>query len=452
MYSLPWMSGSILRADVQRPNPQQYGDMNVQPSLPSATAQAGLKVLITTDWYEPVVNGVVASVLTLKAQLERLGCDVRVLTLAEGLRSSSKDGVYRLASLNASIFYDHARISMLPNTKIRRELEEWRPDVIHSQCEFSTFLWARTIAKKLHIPIVHTYHTIYEDYTHYYSPSKTMGKKMISAFSKKFCGQVSAVITPTQKVETLLRGYGVTQPIHVIPTGLDLSRFSPASTAAHHSRSAQIRRELNIPADHRVLVSICRLAKEKNLDEVLDHLAESRPERTTFVMVGDGPYRHELEQHVDRLGLRSMVRFAGFQDPARVSVYYRMGDVFLSASLSETQGLTFIEAMACGIPLLCRRDDSLDGVIVDGVTGYQYNDGAEFARRLTQMLNEPNALAHMSRQAARHAAERFGAEAFGAAAVKCYRGMLGQEPETAPVTPLDPTDSAPLNVGYRKAA
>ena len=102
--------------------------------------RAPLKVLITTDWYEPVVNGVVTSVLTLKKQLEMLGCDVRVLTLAESLRSSSRDGVYRLASLNASMFYDHARISVLPNRKIRREIEQWHPDVIHSQCEFSTCL------------------------------------------------------------------------------------------------------------------------------------------------------------------------------------------------------------------------------------------------------------------------------------------------------------------------
>lgn len=432
------MSASILVTDVQNTDQRQHGGMNVQHSSPSPAPRAGMKVLITTDWYEPVVNGVVASVLTLKAQLERLGCDVRVLTLAEGLRSSSRNGVYRLASLNASVFYDHARISVLPNRRIRRELEEWKPDVIHSQCEFSTFLWARTLAKKLRIPIVHTYHTIYEDYTHYYSPSKTVGKKMISAFSKKFCSQVDAVITPTHKVETLLRGYGVNAPIHVIPTGLDLTRFSPARSSADHERSAQIRRELKIPADHRVLVSVCRLAKEKNVDEVLEHLAQAHPARTTFVMVGDGPYRHELESLVDRLGIRSMVRFAGFQDPSRVPEYYRMGDVFVSASLSETQGLTFIEAMACGIPLLCRHDESLEGVIIDGVTGYQYTSTAEFTDALGTLLDDPRALRRMSRQAAHHAAQRFSAEAFGSAAVSCYRDVLGLEPTIAPVTPLEP--------------
>lgn len=395
------------------------GDMMMHRS-----ERAPLKVLITTDWYEPVVNGVVTSVLTLKKQLEMLGCDVRVLTLAESLRSSSRDGVYRLASLNASMFYDHARISVLPNRKIRREIEQWHPDVIHSQCEFSTFLWARTIAKALDIPIVHTYHTIYEDYTHYYAPTKTMGKKMITAFSKKFCEQVSAVITPTAKVERLLRGYGVTQPIAVIPTGLDLSRFHAAETSEDLERSREIRRELGIAEGTKVLLSVCRLAKEKSVDDVLRHLAKARPAETVFVLVGDGPSRNELEDLVDHLGIRDMVRFAGFRAPEEVADYYRMADLFVSASLSETQGLTFIEAMACGVPLLCRKDDSLDGVILEGKTGYTYNSSAEFAARLGDILEDDALRARMAACAAKRAASVFSAEAFGRSAKEVYEKVL----------------------------
>lgn len=395
------------------------GDMMMHRS-----ERAPLKVLITTDWYEPVVNGVVTSVLTLKKQLEMLGCDVRVLTLAESLRSSSRDGVYRLASLNASMFYDHARISVLPNRKIRREIEQWHPDVIHSQCEFSTFLWARTIAKALNIPIVHTYHTIYEDYTHYYAPTKTMGKKMITAFSKKFCEQVSAVITPTLKVEKLLRGYGVTQPIAVIPTGLDLSRFHAAETNEDLERSREIRRELGIAEGTKVLLSVCRLAKEKSVDDVLRHLAKARPAETVFVLVGDGPSRNELEDLADRLGIRDMVRFAGFRAPEEVADYYRMADLFVSASLSETQGLTFIEAMACGVPLLCRKDDSLDGVILEGKTGYTYDSSAEFAARLGDILEDDALRARMAACAARRAATVFSAEAFGRSAKEVYEKVL----------------------------
>lgn len=322
------------------------------------------------------------------------------------------------------MFYDHARISVLPNRKIRREIEQWHPDVIHSQCEFSTFLWARTIAKALNIPIVHTYHTIYEDYTHYYAPTKTMGKKMITAFSKKFCEQVSAVITPTLKVEKLLRGYGVTQPIAVIPTGLDLSRFHAAETNEDLERSREIRRELGIAEGTKVLLSVCRLAKEKSVDDVLRHLAKARPAETVFVLVGDGPSRNELEDLADHLGIRDMVRFAGFRAPEEVADYYRMADLFVSASLSETQGLTFIEAMACGVPLLCRKDDSLDGVILEGKTGYTYDSSAEFAARLGDILEDDALRARMAACAAKRAASVFSAEAFGRSAKEVYEKVL----------------------------
>lgn len=396
------------------------------PSSPSpaardaASASRPLRVLLTTDWWEPAVNGVVASVTTLRRELESLGCEVRVLTLAEGLRSSRADGVYRLGSVSASLLYDRARIGALRNDPIRRELRDWAPDVVHSHCEFSTHVWARRIARELDIPVVHTYHTIYEDYTHYYSPSRTMGRKVVETFSRRVLAGTDAVIAPTAKVEALLRGYGVRRPIHVIPTGLDLRRFRPAETAAEREDAAALRRELAIPADHRVLVSVCRLAKEKNIDEVLTSLAAAGRDDATLVLVGDGPIRAELEALAGSLGLAERVRFVGCVDPAEIPRYYRLGDVFVSASLSETQGLTFIEALACGIPLLCRRDPSLTGVVLDGITGWQYEGSPEFAYRLGDLLDHDPVRARMARAAAAHAHDSCGAEAFGRAARDVY--------------------------------
>lgn len=396
------------------------------PAQHGVAARRPLRVLLTTDWWEPAVNGVVASVTTLRRELEKAGCEVRVLTLSEGLRSSSADGVYRLGSVSASILYDRARIGVLRNDPIRRELLDWAPDVIHSQCEFSTFVWARSLSRELQVPLVHTYHTIYEDYTHYYSPSRTMGRKVVATFSRKLLSRTDDVVVPTAKVDALLRGYGVERPIHVVPTGLDLSRFRPASSAAEHEDSAALRRELGIPDDHRVLVSVCRLAKEKNLDEVLENLAASGREDCTLVLVGDGPHRAELEQHARDLGLTDRVRFIGAVDPAEVPRWYRMGDVFVSASLSETQGLTFIEALACGTPLLCRRDPSLVGVVLDGITGWQYEGRAEFVYRLGDLLDHADARRRMSSAAAAHAHESCGSEAFGRAAIGVYREAIAR--------------------------
>lgn len=390
-----------------------------------------LRVLLTTDWWEPAVNGVVASVTTLRRELERLGCEVRVLTLAEGFRSSQADGVTRLGSISASILYDRARIGQLRNDPIRRALLDWAPDVIHSQCEFSTFVWARSLSRELSVPLVHTYHTIYEDYTHYYSPSRTMGRKVVEAFSRRVLAGTDAVVVPTAKVDTLLRGYGVTSPIRVVPTGLDLRRFRPAASAEELEDARALRRDLGIPSDHRVLVSVCRLAKEKNIDEVIAHVAASRRKDCTLVIVGDGPVRADLEAQAAELGIAERVRFIGAVDPTEVPRWYRMGDVFVSASLSETQGLTFIEALACGTPLLCRRDPSLDGVVLDGITGWQFQGEAEFAYRLSDLLDHEAVRAQMASAAAAHAHESCGAEAFGRAALDVYTDAIARRAQRA---------------------
>ncbi|WP_227873047.1 glycosyltransferase family 4 protein [Brachybacterium ginsengisoli] len=387
--------------------------------------QRPLRVLLTTDWWEPVVNGVVASVQTLRRELIALGCDVRVLTLSQGLRSRNEEGVYRLGSVSASMVYDRARIGMPTARRVLRDVLDWRPDVVHSQAEFSTYVWARRIARTLSIPLVHTYHTIYEDYTHYYSPSRTMGRKVVETFSRRVLSRTDAVIVPTQKVSRLLTGYGVLRPLHVIPTGLDLERFRPARTEEEHADARALRASLGIEPGRKVLLSVSRLAKEKNLDEVLDMVAVADREDTVLVLVGDGPYRPELEARAASLGITDRVRFTGVVAPADIPRWYRMGDVFVGASLSETQGLTFIEAMACGLPLLCRRDPSLASVVVEGVTGWQFEGAAQFTSHLSALLDDPIRREQMSRAALDRALDTCDAKEFGRGVLRVYQEARG---------------------------
>lgn len=406
--------------------------MNVTPMRPADAQPPGssrpLRVLITTDWWEPVVNGVVASVQTLRRELLALGCDVRVLTLSQGLRTRSEPGVYRIGSVSASMVYDRARIGMPASRRVLREILRWRPDVVHSQCEFSTFVWARRIARTLAVPLVHTYHTIYEDYTHYYSPSRTVGRKVVETFSRRVLAGTDAVVVPTAKVQRLLTGYGVHSPVHVVPTGLDLQRFRPAQTEAEREDVRALRRGLGISPEQRVIVSVSRLAKEKNLEEVLEMVAAADREDTVLVLVGDGPYRPELEARARELGIAERVRFAGVADPAEVQRWYRIGELFVSASLSETQGLTFIEALACGLPLLCRRDPSLASVVLEGRTGWQYEDAAQFSAHLDTLLDAPRRREEMSLTAREHAAATCGAQQFGRRVLDVYRQSLRRRP------------------------
>lgn len=399
-----------------------------RPRAAATDSDRPLRVLLTTDWWEPIVNGVVASVTTLRRELEALGCEVRVLTLSPGLRTRREQGIYRIGSVSAGVVYDSARIGMPANRGVLEDILRWRPDVVHSQCEFSTYVWARRISRTLGVPLVHTYHTIYEDYTHYYSPSRTMGRKMVASFSRHVLDRTDAVIVPSQKVKALLGRYGVRRPVHVVPTGLDLDRFRPARTVGELEETARMRERLGIAPEQKVLISVCRLAKEKNLDEVLDHVAATGREDLVLVLVGEGPYRHELETRAARLGIADRVRFVGAVDPHDVQRWYRLGDVFVSASLSETQGLTFIEALACGIPLLCRRDGSIANVVLDGETGFQVEGPEQFAARLSQILDDPAVRARLATGAVRHAEATCGSRAFGEAVLAVYQQARAPRP------------------------
>ena len=377
-----------------------------------------MKVLITTDWYIPAVNGVVTSVQNLRRGLEAQGHEVRILTLSQTAHSFERDGVIQIGSLAAGKIYPGARLRSHPAGRWLKELLAWGPDVVHSQCEFSTFFLARRIAETLDVPLIHTYHTVYEDYTHYFSPSKRWGQRAVVVFSRWVAAQTDCMIAPTEKIRRLLEGYGVDTELRVIPSGIDLSRFSrPADAAAR----ARLREALDLPADGITLVSVGRLAEEKNTQELIGFMARMKDRPVTLLLVGDGPDRARLEALAAASGAR--VRFAGMVSPLEVADYYRLGDLFVSASSSETQGLTYIEALAAGVPLLCRADPCLSGVVQEGVNGWQYHGEAEFFARLETFLAQPELRGRLSRQAL-DSAWSFSGEIFGQRAAVVYQEMI----------------------------
>ena len=377
-----------------------------------------MKVLITTDWYIPAVNGVVTSVQNLRRGLEAQGHEVRILTLSQTAHSFERDGVIQIGSLAAGKIYPGARLRSHPAGRWLKELLAWGPDVVHSQCEFSTFFLARRIAETLDVPLIHTYHTVYEDYTHYFSPSKRWGRRAVVVFSRWVAAQTDCMIAPTEKIRRLLEGYGVDTELRVIPSGIDLSRFSrPADAAAR----ARLREALDLPADGITLVSVGRLAEEKNTQELIGFMAQLKDRPVTLLLVGDGPDRARLEALAAASGAR--VRFAGMVSPLEVADYYRLGDRFVSASSSETQGLTYIEALAAGVPLLCRADPCLSGVVQEGVNGWQYHGEEEFFARLETFLARPELRGQLSRQAL-DSAWSFSGEIFGQRAAAVYQEMI----------------------------
>jgi 1,2-diacylglycerol 3-alpha-glucosyltransferase len=377
-----------------------------------------MKILITTDVFKPVVNGVVTSVLILYEQLKKQGHDVRILTLSNDRWSRKEKDVYYIGALPAFL-YPNARMTVRIGHRYIEDIINWQPDIIHTQTEFSTYFFARRIAKKLNIPIVHTYHTMYEDYAHYFIKSRKLGRICVAAYSRILLSKTQAVVTPTQKVQNVLRNYGVKKEMFRIPTGIQLGRFSkPLSD----EQRLELKKSLGIDEKDTILLSVGRLGKEKNIQELIGFMARLKERNNTvkLLIVGGGPYRKELENEVDALGLGKYVIFTGMVPQDRVPDYYHLGDIFVNASVSETQGLTYIEAMASGLPLLCRRDECLVNVIDQGKNGFAYENGDEFIEYVLKMINDPS----FSRQLRENAADKsmeFTAENFSAAIERAYK-------------------------------
>lgn len=379
-----------------------------------------MKILITADCYTPTINGVVTSILNLETELRRLGHDVKILCPSENFHSSESENVYRIGSVGVGRIYSGARAALRISQSHLQKLIDWKPDIIHSQSEFSSFIMAKRIAAEVNCPIVHTYHTVYENYTHYFSPSITLGRKAVIVMTKRILRHTKAVIAPSQKIERLLKDYGIEQPIKVIPTGLRLKKFSDEISV---NIINELKAKLGIPLKSRILITVGRAAKEKNIDELIRYFKRLDIENTVFVIVGGGPYLDALKDLAYAENISDKMIFTGAVEPENIAAYYRLGDIFLSASQSETQGLTYIEALASGLPAVCRRDDCLNDVITNGKNGGQYTDFKEFSELIRTFLFNDELYKSMSENAVQ-TAQKYSAEKFAKDVETVYMEIL----------------------------
>lgn len=385
-----------------------------------------MKILITTDLFTTPTNGVVTSVRNLWEELRKKGHDVRILTFSEGMGSYKEEDVYYIKSIPLEFIYPDVRMPISYHNSLVKELIDWKPDVVHSQCEFFSFQYAQRIAKLTGAPLVHTYHTLYEQYVAYVIPGKHLGKRMVQQMSRIRLKGVNVIIAPTVKVEDALREYGLENSIQVVPSGISLEQHN---RRLGDDERREKRRGLGIPDNHQVLLNLGRLGTEKNLGELLEFFATvlTQNSQLTFLIVGDGPDREHLEKLSTDLGIESHMVFTGMVEPWQVQEYYQLADVFVSASTSETQGLTYIEAAANGLPLLCRKDDCLSGVIKEGVNGYEYTSQDEFLEKLNIILENPEWRKNAGKQSQK-IAESFDKSQFVEMMETIYESVKDEEP------------------------
>ena len=376
-----------------------------------------MKILITTDTYRPTINGVVTSIESLKKALDRLGHDVRILTFSYIFNSKQEGDIYYMGSLGAGKFYPDARMNKLFYNRFYEDIMDWKPDIVHSQTEFTMFIQAKKIAKDLDIPLLHTYHTVYEDYTHYFSLNKKIGKELAKQFTKQIIKNTDGVVVPTNKIYNLLTEYNIHEDIYVAPTGINVNKLSECD-------DFDIRSGYKIPEDKHIVLFLGRIGKEKNITEILQYLENINRDDIVFIIAGAGPFLSELKDICSNSKIRDRLIFTGMIDSSKVGNFYSKADVFVSASTSETQGLTFIESMACSTPIICRHDDCLDGVLIEGKTGFGYDTEEEFIDYLNQILDNEKLRDKMGKNCKQLVDENYTEDSFANKIEKIYKKVI----------------------------
>ncbi len=347
-----------------------------------------MNIGLFTETYYPELNGVATSVLTLKTELEKMGHNIYVFTTTTPGAPEYEYNVFRVPSLPC-VLVSERRVGMFYQPKLAGIIKKLNLDLIHTHTEFSLGIFGRIMAKELHLPTIHTYHTIYEDYTHYIAKFKGFdkgAKAFVRSYTKFCCNGVEAVIVPTKKVKDLLMAYSVYKEIEVIPTGINLDKFKKEQYS--NEEIQMIREEYGIEKDDKVILYVGRLAKEKNLEEVLEGISEfmENHKDAKIVIVGNGPDKDDLEKCAEKLTCRDRVLFLGEQPWDEIAKFYHLGDVFISASTSETQGLTYIEAMASGLPVVAKKDRCLEDILEDGYNGFTFETQKEMREGLEKVL------------------------------------------------------------------
>lgn len=380
-----------------------------------------VKILIATDSYKFNTGGVTASVLALCRGLRRMGHDVKVLAPSEGLKSFRDGDDFYIKSVPA-FYYPGMRVAFSIHDPLLKELEAWHPDVIHIQTEGAAGVICKGLVKRCGSPLVMTCHTDYARFVFGRMHSLPPIEAFMCGMGKIIYKDADRVIAPSRKAGNFAFLHSVQNRIAVIPNGIEMEKYR--KTISEEERKA-LRLSLGICESERVIVSVSRLSKEKNIGEIIGampRLLERIPD-TKLLIVGDGPYKSRLEKQAEETGLKDNIIFTGYIPSDAVWRYYGIGDIFVSASTFEVHSMSYLEALAQGLPLLCREDDSLAGVLEHGVNGMMYRLPEEFADHAYRMLTDGEMRRGMGQKSLERA-ELFTSDAFARTMTKLYEDAI----------------------------
>jgi 1,2-diacylglycerol 3-alpha-glucosyltransferase len=389
----------------------------------NTTLQPGrmLRVMMFSDVYFPRVNGVSTSIQTFREALATHGVQV-TLVVPEYPHASADPDVVRLPSRAIPFDREDRLMHWMPLAGIERRLASADFHVVHIQTPFAAHYAGLRFARRHGLPCVTIYHTHFEEYLFHYIPflSRPVLRRAARMLARRQCNALNAVVVPSQAMAETLRSYGVTAALRVLPTGLPSAQFIRGD-------GERFRKKYGIGRERRVALFVGRAAHEKNIAFLLEAVAIAcrRLPEIMLVVAGEGPALDSLKHQVAALGIESHVRFVGYlHRESGLRDCYAAADLFTFSSLTETQGLVLLEAMAVGLPVLAipavgAADiiDPLRGAVAGA------RSGEIFAAQMEALLDSPDVLAELGKEA-REFAEEWSAEQLAGRMAGLYHELV----------------------------
>lgn len=400
-----------------------------------------MRIGMFTDQFYPNISGVVTSIEMLIEGLEALGHQCFIFTSFDESKLSKEQLDLIKQKGNVINFPGRPYPSKglkdyrykIFKGKIIKTVKSYNLDLIHVHTDYNISIIARKCHKKLHIPIVHTFHTLWEGYIKYFSPflDKHFHKLSLWIIKKLFISPASKVasaeIFPTKKLiaNEKTYGFGRSKNVYIIPTGIELGKFNIKITDKEKSN---LRKQYGLSDSDFVYVYIGRTSREKQIDVVINAFDMSCKgmANAKLLIVGGGPEYDELVSLASSMETREQIKFTGFIKWDDIAKFYQIGDIFVNASQSETQGLTYIEALASGLPVLVQSDPCFDGVIENYYNGIIYDGLEDLVKNMKEILKAPEALKVIKKNTI-PSIKKFSKEEYANQVLNVYLNVLEKE-------------------------
>ena len=380
-----------------------------------------MRIGLFTDSYLPYINGVSTSVLMLKDSLEKLGHEVFIVTVNPNKMKyefEDNDKIIRIPGIPIGI-YDYRLTGIYP-LRVINKIRKWKLDVIHSQTEFGVGTFSRVISSQFNIPIVHTYHTYYEDYMYYITKGHfdKASRRLVRELANFYCDKsIDELIVPTKKIYDVFKEkYKFKRNINIIPTGLEIENFY--KTNFDIKEINKLKKQYKIDKNDLVLLFVGRIAKEKNIDLLINNMLDDK--NLKLVIIGDGPDISFYKDLAIKNKVEDRVIFVGKIPYKNIPIYYQLANIFVTASQSETQGLTVIEALASSLPVLAINDDSFKETIINGENGFIFEDEKEYKKILSKLIKDKGKIEELSNNAL-ESSKKYSADNFAKSVLEVYK-------------------------------